>query len=66
MSEMDGYEATHMIRALERPDAKKVPICALSANAFPDDIRQSLSAGMNEHLAKPLEVDRLAAVLKTY
>lgn len=66
MPEMDGYEATRAIRALERPDAKEIPICALSANAFSDDIQQSIAAGMNEHLAKPLEVNLLAAVLRKY
>lgn len=66
MPQMDGYEATRAIRALERPDAKQVPICALSANAFADDIRQSLEAGMNDHLAKPLDVALLAEVLKKY
>lgn len=63
---MDGYEATRAIRALERPDARKVPICALSANAFSDDIVQSLEAGMNEHLAKPLDISLLTAVLRKY
>lgn len=66
MPEMDGYEATRTIRAMERADAKQVPICALSANAFSEDIRQSMEAGMNEHLAKPLDVELLAEVLKKY
>lgn len=66
MPQMDGYEATRAIRALDRPDAKQVPICALSANAFADDIRQSMEAGMNAHLAKPLDVTLLTEVLKKY
>lgn len=66
MPEMDGYEATRAIRALDRPDAKLVPICALSANAFADDIRQSMEAGMNTHLAKPLDVTLLTEVLNKY
>lgn len=66
MPQMDGYEATRAIRALRRPDAKQVPICALSANAFSDDINQSMEAGMNEHLAKPLDVTLLADVLRKY
>lgn len=66
MPKMDGYGATRVIRALERADAKQVPICALSANAFSEDIRQSMEAGMNEHLAKPLDVELLAGVLKKY
>lgn len=66
MPEMDGYEATRMIRAMARTDAGAVPICALSANAFTEDIRLSHEAGMNEHLAKPLEVGVLTAVLNRY
>lgn len=66
MPQMDGYEATRVIRAMERSDAKQVIICALSANAFSDDIRQSVEAGMNEHLAKPLDVALLANVLRKY
>lgn len=66
MPEMDGYEATRSIRALKRPDAETIPICALSANAFAEDMRQSLAAGMNEHLAKPLEIDSLISVLHKY
>lgn len=66
MPQMDGYEATRAIRALERPDAQEVPICALSANAFSDDIVRSLEAGMNEHLAKPLDISLLAEVLRKY
>lgn len=66
MPVMDGYEATRAIRALDREDAKTVIICALSANAFSDDIAQSLAAGMNEHLAKPLEVAKLGLILNKY
>lgn len=66
MPQMDGYEATRTIRRLERLDAKQIPICALSANAFSDDIMKSMEAGMNEHLAKPLEITLLTDVLKKY
>lgn len=66
MPEMDGYEATRSIRALKRPDAKVIPICAISANAFAEDMKQSLAAGMNEHLAKPLEIDSLVTILYKY
>lgn len=66
MPRMDGYEATRAIRALDRPDARQTPICALSANAFSDDIVQSMEAGMNEHLAKPLDIPLLAEVLRKY
>lgn len=66
MPEMDGYEATRAIRALERVDAKEVPICALSANAFTEDMQQSMDSGMNVHLAKPIEIGKLDEVLKKY
>lgn len=66
MPEMDGYAATKVIRGMDREDAATVPICALSANAFYDDVAQSMASGMNEHLAKPLEVSLLAQTLKKY
>lgn len=55
MPEMSGIEATKKIRALERKDAENIPIIAMSANAYPEDIQKSLKAGMNEHLAKPVD-----------
>ena len=58
MPVMDGLEATRQIRALEREDAS-LPIIAMSANAFQDDVENSLTAGMNAHLMKPLEADKL-------
>ena len=66
MPVMDGIETTRRIRALERSDAKSVPIIALSANAFEGDVRKSLEAGMNAHLAKPADVDSLYSTLKKY
>ena len=63
MPVMNGYEATQAIRAMERPDAKTVPILAMSANAFQDDIRRSREMGMNEHLAKPLSTEKLIAAI---
>ncbi|MDR1320827.1 MAG: response regulator [Gracilibacteraceae bacterium] len=63
MPNMDGYEATAAIRKLERPDAARVPIVALSANAYPDDIDRALQAGMNAHLAKPVDFAALIRVL---
>ena len=60
---MDGYEATKAIRGLKRPDAQTVPIIALSANAFADDVRKSRQMGMNGHLAKPIEPKQLYATL---
>lgn len=64
MPEMDGCEAAANIRALERADAKEVPIIALTANAFPEDIARTAAAGMNVHLSKPIEPDLLWAALQ--
>ncbi len=66
MPVMDGYEAARAIRALDRPDAGSLPIIAMTANAFASDIRQAKDAGMNGHIAKPVEVDKLMDVLKTW
>ena len=63
MPEMDGLAATEAIRALDRPDAKTVPIIALTANAFDEDVQRSLQAGMNAHLSKPVEPERLYETL---
>ena len=59
MPVMDGLEATRRIRALDRDDAKSVPIIALSANAYDSDVHNSIKAGMNSHLAKPADSDML-------
>jgi CheY-like chemotaxis protein len=59
MPKMDGYEASSRIRALGRDDAPTVPIVALTANAFKDDIENSIRNGMNAHLAKPLDIRKL-------
>lgn len=59
MPVMSGFEAARMIRGLDRPDAGKVPIIALSANAFEEDIAMAKDAGMNEHLAKPVDMGRM-------
>ena len=64
MPVMDGLEATRVLRALDRPDAKTVPIIALTANAFDEDVQRSLQAGMTAHLSKPVEPDRLYATLR--
>lgn len=66
MPNMDGWECTHQIRGLERADAKSVPIFAVSANAFEEDVQHSLSVGMNEHLSKPVDVRILAEKIKLY
>lgn len=66
MPVMDGYEATKAIRALKREDAKTIPILAMTANAFAEDRRKALIAGMNEHLTKPLESERVLHTLAKY
>ncbi|MDO4803702.1 MAG: response regulator [Lachnospiraceae bacterium] len=63
MPVMDGLKATRTIRALERPDAKSIPIIAMTANAFDEDVKQTLQAGMNAHLSKPVEPERLYETL---
>lgn len=63
MPVMDGYIATRMIRNMQRGDTKKLPIIAMTANAFPEDVEAAKAAGMDEHIAKPLELDRLKEVL---
>ena len=63
MPEMDGLEAAEAIRALNREDAKNIPIIALTANAFDEDVQRSLQAGMNAHLSKPVESEHLFQVL---
>jgi CheY-like chemotaxis protein len=64
MPEMDGLEAAASIRALERSDAGKIPIIALTANAFDEDVQRSLQAGMNAHLSKPVEPEHLYRTLE--
>ena len=59
MPVMSGYEATRVIRGLNRADAGTVPIIALSANAFDEDIVMAKDAGMNEHLAKPVDMRKM-------
>ncbi|MBO6150387.1 MAG: response regulator [Clostridium sp.] len=64
MPEMDGLEATKTIRAMDRPDAGRIPIIALTANAFDEDVQRSLMAGMNAHLSKPVQADVLFETLE--
>lgn len=59
MPVMNGLDATAAIRALNRPDASKIPIIAMTANAFEEDIKKCLDAGMNDHMAKPLDMEKV-------
>ncbi len=64
MPEMNGYEATRRIRRLERPDAWEIPVVAMTANAFAEDVRAAMDAGMTAHVAKPIDVEVLRETLK--
>lgn len=64
MPEMNGYEATRAIRRMERDDAARIPIIAMTANAFAEDVKAAADAGMNAHVAKPVDVDVLRRTLK--
>ena len=66
MPVMDGLTATKTIRALEHPDAKKIPIIAMTANAFKEDERKCFEAGMNAHLAKPLDIEKVKRTIQKY
>ena len=66
MPEMDGFEATRRIRGLELPQAKTIPIVAMTANVFSDDIEHCLEAGMNGHIGKPLDLTVVLDVLRKY
>lgn len=67
MPEMNGYEATKSIRNLpERPDGKKIPIIAMTANAFAEDVQAALNAGMDDHVAKPIDMSILISVITKY
>ena len=63
MPVMDGLEAARVIRSMDRADAKRIPIIALTAKTFEDDIQRSMQSGMNAHLSKPIEIDELVRVL---
>ena len=64
MPEMDGLEATRRIRAMDRPDAKTIPIIALTANAFDEDVQRSMQAGLDAHLSKPVQPEALFDTLE--
>ena len=66
MPEMDGLEATRAIRGSGRPDAATIPVIAMTADVFKEDIRKCKDAGMNAHIGKPLEIDKLYATLRRF
>ena len=66
MPEMDGYEATRRIRSLDRPKGKTVPIIAMTANAFREDIEECLAAGMDDHIGKPIDFEKVIEKLCAY
>ncbi len=66
MPVMNGYEAAKAIRASGREDLAKIPIVAMTADAFADDIRKAEEAGMNGHISKPVDIEKLEEVLRTW
>ena len=66
MPEMDGYEATRRIRSMDAPTAKTIPIVAMTANAFREDIEDCLSAGMDDHIGKPIDFDKVIEKLYAF
>lgn len=63
---MDGAEVVRNIRKLNRTDALTIPVIAMTANAFKEDIQKCMDAGMNEHLAKPVDIKKMLEVLGSY
>ena len=66
MPVMNGYNATMAIRSLDRPDTKSLPIFAMTANAFVEDVDMARNAGMQEHIAKPLNIETLYSAIKKW
>ena len=66
MPEMNGLEATRAIRALDRTDAREIPIIAMTANAFDDDVRATAEAGMNAHLSKPIDITEVISTISSF
>ena len=66
MPVMNGYEATKKIRSLDREDAKVIPIIAMTANAFEEDAKAAIEAGMNAHMAKPIRIESLYEIIERY
>ena len=64
MPVMDGYDATRKIRGLGTPQAKQIPIIAMTANVFKEDVERCLAAGMNAHIGKPIDFDEMIRILK--
>ena len=66
MPVMDGLTATKTIRSLKHPDAETIPIIAMTANAFQEDAEKCIAAGMNAHLAKPLDIEKVQMTIYKY
>ena len=66
MPVMTGYQATEAIRTLERPDSQTIPIIAMTADAFAEDVQKCLDAGMNAHVAKPIDVRDVCRLLAKF
>ena len=66
MPRINGYDATRAIRSINRSYCKQIPIIAMTANAFAEDVHAAKTVGMNEHIAKPLDLNTLAKVLKKW
>lgn len=66
MPRMNGYDATRAIRRLDNPALSSIPIIAMTANAFEEDRQNALNAGMNAHLAKPIEIKKLLSTLASF
>lgn len=66
MPVMDGFQATHLLRVMDREDAKTIPIIAMTANAFTEDIEKCIEVGMNTHIAKPIEREKMIKTIKDY
>jgi CheY-like chemotaxis protein len=66
MPVMNGYEATKAIRESNHPEAKTIPIIAMTANAYKEDVDKALDAGMNAHVPKPIDIQMLMSVLDNY
>ena len=66
MPRLNGYDATRAIRAMNRSYCRQVPIIAMTANAFAEDVQAAKTAGMNEHIAKPLDLNSLARTLNRW